>query len=151
MGKIFNSVFENSVRLVILLDALGTPEDLDMVYAADFIVSYGRVFGLTHADLNGDNPYMFSEFAARRKFVKSALRELVLYGLVKPLNGDAGVQYQITELGSAFSRSLSSDYAQEYRSVAHKVAVHIEGETSSSVISEINLISAKYRREKAEK
>ena len=65
MPRVFNSTFENALRIVLLLDAFGTPQNTDMLYATDFIVVYGKTFGLADEDLNGDNQYKFSEFVSR--------------------------------------------------------------------------------------
>ena len=84
MLRVFNSTFENALRIILLLDAFGTPQNTDMLYATDFIVVYGRTFGLADEDLNGDNQYKFSEFVSRRSMVQKAIKELVLDGLVIP-------------------------------------------------------------------
>ena len=149
VDKVYNSVFENSIRIVLLLDVFGLPENLDMIYCVDFMVSYGRFFDLSRIDLNGENPYMFSEFAARRKFVKEALKELVLYGMVKPINANDGIVYQITEIGRKYSRSLTSDYAKDYRSVAQRAIQSVSGQSANAVISRINKMSAMHLRREA--
>ena len=85
MTKIFNSTFENALRLVLLLDTFKTPQTLDMLYAVDFISVYGADFGISDTNLNGDNHYKFSEFASRREVVRLALKEMVLQGFIVPL------------------------------------------------------------------
>lgn len=150
MANVFNSVFENSIRIILLLDEFREPKNLDIIYCVDFMVSYGEFFGLSSNNLNGENPYMFSEFAVRRAFVKNALKELALFGLVKPTNTNEGISYQITESGMAFSRSLESKYALEYRNVAKKAVQSVAGQSGSAVISRINKMSAmNLRRETA--
>ncbi len=42
MLKIFNSEFENELRLILLIDAFKKPQNADMIYAADFMVTYGH-------------------------------------------------------------------------------------------------------------
>ena len=59
MDKLFNSTFENSLRILLLMDEFGKKQNLDMLYVADFMVSYGATFGFSKADLNGDNPVIF--------------------------------------------------------------------------------------------
>ena len=63
MGRLFNSTFENSLRLLILLDEYDMPKSLDMLYAVDFMTLYSASFGITDQNLNGDNDYKFSVFA----------------------------------------------------------------------------------------
>ena len=40
MPRVFNSTFENALRIILLLDAFGTAQNTDMLYATDFIVVY---------------------------------------------------------------------------------------------------------------
>ena len=65
MNKLFNSVFENSLRILLLLAEFDCGQSLDKIYATDFMVTYGATFGVSESDLNGDNQYKFSEFASR--------------------------------------------------------------------------------------
>jgi len=144
---VFNSTLENSLRIILLLDAFGTPQNSDMLYAADFIVVYGRTFGIADEDLNGDNQYKFSEFVSRRTMVQKALKELVLNGLVMPSEIDSGIVFQITDDGRKYCDSLESDYAREYKTIAKKVVQFVTGKTERSVIALINRMSATSLRE----
>ena len=142
MGKLFNSTFENSLRILLLMEEFGKKQNLDMLYVADFMVSYGATFGFSKADLNGDNPYKFSEFASRREIVRLALKQLVLDGLVYPSNTDTGILYSLTELGHNLSLTLDSDYATEYRTTAKQVVVAVDGKSERVLIKKINKMSA---------
>ena len=75
MDRLFNSTFENSLRLLILLDEYDMPQTLDMLYAVDFMTIYSKPFGLSEQNLNGDNDLKFSEFASQRDLVKEALKD----------------------------------------------------------------------------
>lgn len=147
MPRVFNSTLENALRIILLLDAFGTPQNTDMLYAADFIVVYGRTFGIADDDLNGDNQYKFSEFVSRRTMVQKALKELVLNGLVMPSEIDSGIVFQITDTGRKYCDSLESDYAREYKAIAKKVVQFVTGKTERSVIALINRMSATSLRE----
>lgn len=141
--KLFNSNFENSLRLLILLDEFVMPKSVDMLYAADFIATYGATFRLSQNNLNGENPYMFSEFASRRGVVRASLKELVLDGFVVPVKLDKGFAYTISSDGEEYCKSLESDYAAEYRQVAAYVVDMIGNKSERTVISMINNMSAK--------
>lgn len=41
MNKLFNSVFENSLRILLLLAEFDCGQSLDKIYATDFMVTYG--------------------------------------------------------------------------------------------------------------
>lgn len=142
MPRVFNSTFENSLRIILLLDAFGTPQNTDMLYATDFMVVYGKTFGIADEDLNGENQYKFSEFVSRRAMVQKALKELVLDGLVRPSEIDSGIAFQITTDGRKYCDSLESDYAREYKLIAKKVVQFVSGKTERSVIAQINRMSA---------
>ena len=66
MNQLFNTVFENSLRILILLDVMQKPQDIDMIHIIDFMIIYGKVFRITDVNLNGDNALKFSEFISRR-------------------------------------------------------------------------------------
>lgn len=149
MPRVFNSTLENALRIILLLDAFGTPQNTDMLYAADFIVVYGRTFGIADEDLNGDNQYKFSEFVSRRAMVQKALKELVLDGLVMPSEIDSGIVFQITADGKKYCSSLESDYAREYKAIAKKVVQFVSGKSERSVIAQINRLSATSLKEAA--
>lgn len=149
MPRVFNSTLENALRIILLLDAFDTPQNTDMLYAADFIVVYGRTFGIADEDLNGDNQYKFSEFVSRRAMVQKALKELVLDGLVMPSEIDSGIVFHITADGKKYCTSLESDYAREYKTIAKKVVQFVSGKSERSVIAQINRLSATSLKEAA--
>jgi hypothetical protein len=144
--KLFNSVFENSLRLILLLEEFPSAQSLDMLYVADFMVSYGATFGVADNDLNGENQYKFSEFASRREVVRAALRQLVIDGMAFPENTRRGIQYVITDAGCQYSQELDSAYATEYRECARRVVKLIHNKSERTLIDEINKMSAKSLR-----
>ena len=143
MNKLFNTAFENSLRLMILLDVFETPQTLDMIYVTDFMATYGATFGVAETDLNGDNQYKFSEFASRREIVKRSLKELVLAELVIALNMESGITYTISPEGEDHCAKLDSDYAKEYRESAVRVVKLVSEKSERALISRINRMSAK--------
>ena len=140
---LFNTTFENALRLLILLDVFDYPQTLDMLYAVDFMATYGKTFNITESNLNGDNQYKFSEFASRREAVKAALKELVLDGLIQALNLNDGIAYPISSEGEDYCNSLESEYATEYRRNAQLVIKSVTGKTERELISSINMMSTK--------
>ena len=149
MNKLFNSVFENSLRILLLLAEFDCGQSLDKIYATDFMVSYGATFGVSESDLNGDNQYKFSEFASRREIVRQALKQLVLDGLVRPDNSTVGILYSITDAGREYSNILGIEYAEEYRSTAKKVVEIVSNVSERTIIDKINKMSAESLRKGA--
>lgn len=142
----FNSIFENSLRLLILLDIYDMPQTVDMLHAVDFMTVYGRSFGITETNLNGDNEYRFSEFASRRELVRAALKEMVLNGTAQAVVYKNGLAYIITPEGEDYCSSLASEYVKEYRNNAKAVINRVAGWTERSIISAINKKSAEALR-----
>lgn len=116
--RLFNSTFENSLRLIILIDVIQEAVNFDMLYCLDFMTSYSTAFGVGDEDLNGDNLYKYSEFPSRRVAVRMALKELVLDGMVMPELRQDGMCYEITDDGHVYSISLNDEYAKQYRTIA---------------------------------
>lgn len=140
--KIFNSTFENALRLIILLDAFGTPQTLDMLYAVDFITVYGADFDISDTNLNGDNHYKFSEFASRREVVRLALKEMVQEGFIEPLQQRKGILYRLTSDGQAYCSEFESEYANEYAVVAKVAVLKYKEKSEVKIISDITRMSA---------
>ncbi len=143
MDRLFNSIFENSLRLLILLDEYDMPKSLDMLYAIDFMTLYGASFGITDQNLNGDNDYKFSVFASYRESIQEALKALVLNGTVQAVSYNEGLAYIITPEGEDFCQSLSSDYAKEYREAAQAVIKTVGKRSERAIIDAIYKLSAK--------
>lgn len=143
MDRLFNSTFENSLRLLILLDEYDMPKSLDMLYAVDFMSLYGASFGITDQNLNGDNDYKFSVFASHRESIQEALKALVLNGTVQAVSYNEGLAYIITPEGEDFCLSLDSEYAKEYRKAAQAVIKTVSNRSERTVIDAIYKLSAK--------
>ncbi|MGL5958046.1 MAG: ABC-three component system middle component 2 [Phocaeicola sp.] len=137
------------------MDEFFEPKSLDMLYVADFMTAYGATFHLSNTDLNGENPYKYSEFASRREVVQSALKQMVrrevvqsalkqmvLDGYAVPVKLDSGIAYTISSDGEDYCQSLESEYAKEYRQVASRVIKSIGNKSERSVIAAINRMSA---------
>lgn len=142
MDRLFNSTFENSMRVLILLDEYDMPQTLDMLYVVDFMTLYSASFGITNQNLNGDNEYRFSVFASHRESVKEALKELVLDGTAQAVNYNNGLSYIITPEGEDFVESLNSEYANEYRRNAQAVIHTTAGKTERALIASIYKMSS---------
>lgn len=147
MTKVFNSEFETSLKIILLLFAV-QPESLttERIVYYDFISTYGHAFSVYPIDLNGENRYRFEEIGARRIRTLQAIKSLVLDGLIAVEKTPEGFQYKIHPAGIQIAQSLSSDYAKQYvESVkgthnAYHVASDIE------LVTEINRKSVRLIR-----
>jgi hypothetical protein len=134
-GTLFNSTFENALRIIVLLNNIDMPVSIERICALDFMSQYSRVFHLTDYNLQGENPYKFSEYLAKRQFVTEAVKYLVLRGLVCPMNLSKGLQYSITPQGEDFCESLYSTYAEEYDRVSKIVVTKTSRMTDEDIVT----------------
>ena len=141
MGRLFNSTFENSLRLLLLLYEYDLPQTMDKLHAVDFMTIYSQTFSLAEHNLNGDNSFKFSEFASQRELVREALKELVLNGTAEAVGYKNGLSYVITPEGEDFCRSLESDYAKQYRENAQIVIKATADKSERVLIAEVYRLS----------
>lgn len=139
MTKLFNSTFEVSLRALLLLSQTADVNmTIDRLVAYDFISLYGRHFDLAEVNLHGDNEYGFSELSARRAVMQAALKELVLDGLARATRRKDGFCYEITEIGTAFCKRQTTDYAKTYRQLANATHQKYKEMTEVEVMAVIN-------------
>ena len=143
MHKVFDSIFENSLRILLLLNEFETEQNIDTIYVTDFISLYGNDFGISQKNLNGDNNYKFSEFASKRQLIQETLKYLVFKELVLVVSDDLGIKYKINEESKTYCETLDSDYANEYRINASKAIGYLNSKSLRAVIKEINSMSLK--------
>ena len=77
-NRLFNTPFELSLHVVLLLDVANAGITLDRIAAYDFIAIYCEDFGVADKSLNGENGFAFSELSARRNLTKTAIKNLVV-------------------------------------------------------------------------
>lgn len=138
MNRVFNTTFEVSMRVLLLLFVDGRPKTSDMIAAIDFLTVYGKSFGITDTNLHGENAYKYGEFANRRRIVKQALKTLVVDGKVDVYEKDGGFHFAINDAGETFCALLTSAYAEEYMQTAKLVLAYIGNKTERALIMEIN-------------
>ena len=142
MQKLFNSTFEVSLRLMLLLSVTGeVPMTVDRIAAYDVMTIYSRDFGLSEEVLHVDNEFGLSEFASRRNKTQIALRELVLNGSVKALTSDKGFFYQITPAGKGVAENMVTQYATDYKRLAKITAARYRSMKDEDIMVVINTTS----------
>lgn len=117
MIEVFNTSFELSLRVLLILKIAKKKMSAERITALDFISIYGKDFGVSDYNLHGDNNYRFSEYASKRQIVKRALKELVLKGYVQPSCNKSGFSYSISNEGMLFCGKLNDEYADKFSSV----------------------------------
>lgn len=123
-AKLFNTPFESSLRIVILLSIIGKPCDIDYITAIDFITLYGNFFSVTDTNINGKNSRFLGEYSARRVSIKNGIKNLIMNGLLKLKIESNKFMYFASEEGITFCDSLVSDYALNYKNNVVKTINH---------------------------
>lgn len=148
MSKLYNTPFEASLRILLILETSRNQRfSADMLAAIDFISLYAREFGISDENLHGDNNYKFSEFALRRELLKTAIKQLVLDNLIKVSSTNQGFMYSANQKGLNYSKHLSSDYATTYRRAVKLVREFVFNKTEREVLQHINKRSVYSLRE----
>ena len=145
-NKPFNTPFELSLHVVMLLDVTDTGLTLDRIAAYDFIAIYCEDFGVADRSLNGENGFAFSELSARRNLTKAAIKDLVIDGLVVATDDETGILYSVSEDGRKMSKGFQSEYAERYKELMRLVVEKYGNYSDVQLFNEINRQSTKFLR-----
>lgn len=138
MAKALGSVFELSMRYLLLLHVSGKkPITESRLCAEDFICTFAADFGLSSENLNGNSGYRYGEYASRCSMSSSAIKYLVLHGLIMPKADAQGFIYTITDAGSDYCSTLDSAYADSYCHLAYSVIDHFAQTADAELVRAI--------------
>lgn len=139
MNTLLGSTFEACLRILVLLEAAQENTLMeDTIAPLDFITVYSRDFDMSDSNLHGSNKYRFGEYAHRRELVLSALKRLVLDGLIDASQTTDGYAYTLSGNGIEFLSNLHSDYADDYYDTATLVIVKTKGKSGGDLTNIIN-------------
>ncbi|OPZ32486.1 MAG: hypothetical protein BWY97_01476 [Tenericutes bacterium ADurb.BinA124] len=116
--KLFNSEFEVSMRVLLLLDTFNSSLDLDQIMYLDFFTIFSKNYGLEGENINGDSDYRINSLTMQPDLYKNAIRELVTSGLIVVRSEQDGFRYRINESGRKLCKSMTSDYSIQYKNNA---------------------------------
>lgn len=145
-NRLFNTPFELSLHVVMLLDTVDAAVTLDRIAAYDFIAIYSEDFAISENALNGENGFAFSELSARRKLIKTALKDLVVDSLVTVDDNEAGILYAVSTTGRTMSEGFCSEYAARYKELMQLVSEKYVNYDDVRLFDEINRQSTKSLR-----
>ncbi|MBP5441395.1 MAG: hypothetical protein J6Y14_10900 [Fibrobacter sp.] len=114
MIKIFNSVFEISLRIICILGVSKKPLSKDMIELIDFIATYGKDFDVATTNLHGENSYRKSEVYVRNALISKGVKEMVLEGFVEFNPTKIGFLYCLSPDGTRLFESMNDEYAYEF-------------------------------------
>lgn len=114
-SSVFNSIYETSMRLILLLFAFDAPLSPEELFVFDFVATYGKEFGLTDVSLNGDSEFTLSKATLRRKRVMGSISYLVRNGYITLIAEENETKYELTERGNEFYKKISQmGYSEKY-------------------------------------
>lgn len=113
-NKIFNTPFENMLRILLLSATMKKPANVDRLVALDFICIFGKKCKVLDKNLHGDNEFGFSEFTTKRERISEAIKIAVRNDFMKVENSDIGFAYSINDRGKEIVKGLQSPYARLY-------------------------------------
>ena len=138
MIKIFNTIFENSLRVLIILYLINHPINEDKISAIDFISIYNKTLGIGDEDLHGQNTFAFCEYTARRKIINESIKELVLRGLIKVEENSKGFCYKISPQGQSIVRNFNTKYSESYMFSVKNTLKFVGNKSEKFLINFIN-------------
>lgn len=145
MTQIFNTNFEVSRRLLLLLSAFDRDLDIDVISILDLIVTYSKNYDLGDENLHGDNKLSFSEITARRQLTSHAIKDLAFKNLIDVIVSPNGFIYKINKNGIALCDSMTSIYSVEYLREAKKLNEKLGNKTNQEIINYANKYNTKRR------
>lgn len=147
MGTVFNSTFEVSLRLLLLLNESDNAGlSIDRIAEYDFITIYSRYFELSDKVLHGENEFGYSEIASRRNKAQAAIKEMILDGFAQVVRSENGFKYRITEIGKNVASNLVSEYATAYRELAKLTLTKFSKYTETEIMDVISKASVQSLR-----
>ena len=114
MNKIFNSITEVAMRLLLLLGNMDDPISLERITILDFFATFGKDLGFTDKNLHGDGNLNMSEFSARNNIVNKTISILLQNRFIKIFGSESGITYSISEEGRRLCSCSTMDYGKEY-------------------------------------
>ena len=137
-SKVFNTVFENMLRVLLLADTLGAPANVDRLAALDFICIYGKKCKVLDKNLHGDNEFGFAEFANKREKITEAIKLSVRNDFINVEHTEHGFLYSINDRGRDVVQNIQSPYAKAYTVGAKIVCRKFSGFTDDGVLQYIS-------------
>ena len=148
-AKIFNTVFETSLRVILLLSEKSPLTEIQIT-GIDFITTYAKYFDAGMMNLNGDGHVLLASYSSRQKVMKEAIKKLVVEDFTAPLQTKTGFVYCLTENGVKLAEDLRSEYACNYRTLVKKIPKQVFEMPDHKLIQLITELSKKAVLEREE-
>lgn len=142
-NKVFNTNFENMLRILLLMSVLGKPVNADRLTALDFICIYGKKCRILDKNLHGDNEFGFAEFTNKREKIAEAIKLAVKNNyLIVDKNSD-GIVYSLNDRGNIIVSNIQSAYSKAYSVGAKIVCRKYAYSTDEEILKYISTLATK--------
>ncbi|MBO5568278.1 MAG: hypothetical protein J6A79_05030 [Clostridia bacterium] len=142
-NKIFNTPFENMLRILLLTETVNKPMNIDRMAALDFICIFGKKCRVLDKNLHGDNEFGFSEFTTKRERITEAAKLAVKNNFLMVENTKDGFAYSINARGKQVNKGLQSPYARAYVIGAKIVNSRFSAYSDEEILEYISDLSTK--------
>lgn len=142
-NKIFNTPFENMLRILLLTETVNKPMNIDRMAALDFICIFGKKCRVLDKNLHGDNEFGFSEFTTKRERITEAAKLAVKNDFLMVENTKDGFAYSINARGKQVNKGLQSPYARAYVIGAKIVNSRFSAYSDEEILEYISDLSTK--------
>jgi len=146
VDSVLNTPYEASLHVLLLLSNDDDLRTSEMIAMMDFIVTYGKHFGIADYNLLGDNRYKFGEFAARRMLVNKAIKLLVKDGMLDIYSKNSRFKLKINDEGLDYCVIYlqESPFAKEYARTARDVISVVRSRTEEELTGYIHVSGRRY-------
>lgn len=139
MTKVFNTVFEVSLRVLCILNIVETPISLERILCLDFFSIYGKDFDLCNFNLHGNSNYKYAEMASRRFLIKKGLQNLVLQRYIDVTFNSSGVFYAISLKGKNFQQKMNNNYSLKLSNILKDIISVMGNKPDSELLNLLKL------------
>jgi len=137
-SRVFNTVFENMLRVFLLMDVINKPMNVDRITALDFICIYGKKCKVLDKNLHGDNEFGFAEFANKREKITEAINLSVRNDYVVVSQSDDGILYSLNDRGKKIVEETQSPYSKAYMVGSKIISRRFANMTDAAVLKYIS-------------
>lgn len=143
MKNVFNTVFENMLRLLLLMKVLNSATNVDRLAALDFMCIYGRKCKVLDRNLHGDNEFGFAEFTNKREKITDAIKLAVRNDYVTVEKTCDGLLYSLNVRGEQIVDSIRAAYSKDYMRGAKMVSRKFANSSDEEILRYINKMATK--------
>ena len=140
-NRVFNTTFENMLRVLVLMSVLAKPANSDRLTALDFICIYGKKCKVLDKNLHGANEFGFAEFANKREKITEAIKLSVKNDYVTVGKSDEGLVYSLNDRGKEIVAGIQSPYSKAYAIGAKIVCRKFANYTDEAVLKYISKLA----------